>query len=86
MGVFGEPLCHGLQYGAEMITKYASDNGPCYYDGEECTCDNNGFDAAGDCPRDEYVHDDDPFMDEDAIDEIYQSRRSYDEEDTAYRL
>ena len=62
---------------------YAADNGPCYYDGEECTCD--AVHSGGDCPRDEYVHDD--LMDEDAIDDYYmQNRRSYDEEETSYRL
>ena len=54
----------------------AADDGPCYYDGEDCDC--GAFDVAGDCPRDPYAHEpDDLDLDEETIESIYNLRSSY---------
>lgn len=40
----------------------------CYIDNAPCSC--GAYDVAGDCPRDNYVHDED-LLDEDLIEEAY---------------
>lgn len=51
----------------------------CYIDGELCDC--GALDVVGVCPRDPYYHEEEEFMDEDAIDLAYNARsRDHDDE------
>lgn len=46
----------------------------CYITGDECTC--GGFDVVGDCPHDEFVHDED-FVEEDDDHSSYDVERRF---------
>ena len=52
----------------------------CYITGEPCDC--GAFDVAGECPRDEYVHDE-GVIDEDLEDDAYELLKglNHDQED-----
>jgi hypothetical protein len=50
----------------------------CYVDGRDCDCD--AFDVCGDCPRDDYAHEEELFSEED-IDDLYAARLSMMEQD-----
>lgn len=43
----------------------------CYVDGTPCDCD--AFDVCGDCPRDDFAHEE--LISEEDIDDVYEARR-----------